>query len=91
MTSRPRVRIPRNVGRKVQPEDVIAYSLAHPQRSTKIISGNCDLSKSHVWKILDDLGTHPYQSTPVQGNFTTIPRQVSLSKAQIFVKGSRDS
>ncbi|GBM36995.1 hypothetical protein AVEN_153936-1 [Araneus ventricosus] len=30
VTSRPRVRRPRNVGRKVQPEDVLAYALAHP-------------------------------------------------------------
>ncbi|GBM11002.1 hypothetical protein AVEN_1337-1 [Araneus ventricosus] len=28
VTSRPRVRRPRNVGRKVQPEDVLAYALA---------------------------------------------------------------
>ncbi|GBN60178.1 hypothetical protein AVEN_197585-1 [Araneus ventricosus] len=39
--SRPRVRRHRNVGRKVQPEDVLAYALAHPQSSTKIISENC--------------------------------------------------
>ncbi|GBN95813.1 hypothetical protein AVEN_229317-1 [Araneus ventricosus] len=31
VTSRPRVRKPSNVGRKVQPEDVLAYALAHPQ------------------------------------------------------------
>ncbi|GBM99401.1 hypothetical protein AVEN_74633-1 [Araneus ventricosus] len=31
VTSRPRVRRPRNVGRKVQPEDVLAYVLTHPQ------------------------------------------------------------
>ncbi|GBO02936.1 hypothetical protein AVEN_114444-1 [Araneus ventricosus] len=43
VTNRPRVRRPRIVGRKVQPEDVLAYSLAHPQISTKIISENCGL------------------------------------------------
>ncbi|GBN25866.1 hypothetical protein AVEN_163640-1 [Araneus ventricosus] len=31
----PRVRRPRNVGRKMQPEDVLEYALAHPQSSTK--------------------------------------------------------
>ncbi|GBL84425.1 hypothetical protein AVEN_117186-1 [Araneus ventricosus] len=35
VTSRPRVRRPHNVGRKVQPEDVLAYALAHRQNSTK--------------------------------------------------------
>ncbi|GBL62447.1 hypothetical protein AVEN_179665-1 [Araneus ventricosus] len=48
VTSRPRVRRPRNVGRKVQPEDVLAYALAHPQSSTKIISENSGLPKSRV-------------------------------------------
>ncbi|GBM34443.1 hypothetical protein AVEN_175478-1 [Araneus ventricosus] len=43
VTSRPRF-----VGRKVQPEDVLAYALAHPQSSTKIISENSGLSKSRV-------------------------------------------
>ncbi|GBM29673.1 hypothetical protein AVEN_203584-1 [Araneus ventricosus] len=44
VTSRPRVRRPRNVGRKVQPEDILAYTLAHPQSSTKMITENCGLS-----------------------------------------------
>ncbi|GBM56089.1 hypothetical protein AVEN_187284-1 [Araneus ventricosus] len=38
VTSRPRVRRPRNVELKVQPEDVPAYALAHPQSSRKMIS-----------------------------------------------------
>ncbi|GBM34584.1 hypothetical protein AVEN_171632-1 [Araneus ventricosus] len=59
MTSRPRVRRPRNVGRKVQPEDVLVYTLTHPQSSTKIISENCSFSKSRVWKILNESGAHP--------------------------------
>ncbi|GBM72001.1 hypothetical protein AVEN_167736-1 [Araneus ventricosus] len=67
VTSRPRVRRPRNVGCKVQPEDVLAYALAHPQSSTKMISENCGLSKSRVWTILNDSGAHPYGSTSVQG------------------------
>ncbi|GBO37938.1 hypothetical protein AVEN_39938-1 [Araneus ventricosus] len=58
---------PRNVGRKVQPEDVLAYALAHPQSSTKMISENCGLSKSRVWTILNESGAHPYRSTLVQG------------------------
>ncbi|GBN64630.1 hypothetical protein AVEN_257004-1 [Araneus ventricosus] len=33
VTNRPRVRRPRNVGRNVQPENVLAYSLVHPQSS----------------------------------------------------------
>ncbi|GBM51912.1 hypothetical protein AVEN_186195-1 [Araneus ventricosus] len=48
VTSRPRVRRPRNVRHKVQPEDVLVYALAHPESSTKIISENCGLSKSRV-------------------------------------------
>ncbi|GBM49839.1 hypothetical protein AVEN_191242-1 [Araneus ventricosus] len=66
VTSRPRVCRLRNVGREVQPEDVLAYSLAHPQSSTKTISGNCGLSKSHVWTIVNESGAHPYRSTSVQ-------------------------
>ncbi|GBM79893.1 hypothetical protein AVEN_220443-1 [Araneus ventricosus] len=64
--SRLRVRRPRNVGRKVQSEDVLAYALSHPQSSTKMISENCGLSKSRVWTILNESGAHPYRSTPVQ-------------------------
>ncbi|GBM45670.1 hypothetical protein AVEN_237911-1 [Araneus ventricosus] len=67
VTSQPRVCRPHNVGRKVQPEDVLAYALAHPQSSTKIIRENCDLSKSRVWTILNESGAHPYRPTPVQG------------------------
>ncbi|GBM90568.1 hypothetical protein AVEN_144755-1 [Araneus ventricosus] len=67
LTSRPRVRRPRNVGRKVQPEIVLAYALAHPQSSTKMFSEKCGISKSRVWTILNESGTHPYRSTPVQG------------------------
>ncbi|GBM74897.1 hypothetical protein AVEN_152051-1 [Araneus ventricosus] len=70
VTSRPRVCRPRNVGRKVQPEDVLAYALAHPQSSTKMISENCGLSKNRVWTILNESGAHPYRSTPVQGLLT---------------------
>ncbi|GBM78008.1 hypothetical protein AVEN_13027-1 [Araneus ventricosus] len=70
VTSRPRVHRPRNVGRKVQPEDGLEYALAHLQSSTKItkmISENCGLSKSRVWTILNESGAHVYRSTPVQG------------------------
>ncbi|GBM34589.1 hypothetical protein AVEN_171635-1 [Araneus ventricosus] len=67
VTSRPRVHRPRNAGRKVQPEDALAYTLAHPQSSTKIISENCGLSKDRVWTIMKESGGHPYRSTPVQG------------------------
>ncbi|GBM83087.1 hypothetical protein AVEN_73086-1 [Araneus ventricosus] len=67
VTSRPRVRRPRYAGRKVQPEDVLPYALVHPQRSTKMISENCGLSKCRVWTILNESGAHTYRSTPVQG------------------------
>ncbi|GBM68046.1 hypothetical protein AVEN_51693-1 [Araneus ventricosus] len=68
VTSRPRVCRPRNVGRKVQPEYVLSYALAHPQSSTKMISENCSLSESRgVWTILNESGAHTYRSTPVQG------------------------
>ncbi|GBN00352.1 hypothetical protein AVEN_270121-1 [Araneus ventricosus] len=50
----------RNVGRKVQPEDVLAYALSHPQSSTKMINENCGLSKSRVLTILNESGAHPY-------------------------------
>ncbi|GBL92845.1 hypothetical protein AVEN_4547-1 [Araneus ventricosus] len=67
VASRPRVRRPRILGCNVKPEDILAYVLAHPQSSTKMISENCGLSKSHVWTILNESGAHPYQSTVVQG------------------------
>ncbi|GBM70933.1 hypothetical protein AVEN_36519-1, partial [Araneus ventricosus] len=67
VTNQPRVRRARTVGRKVQPEDVLAYTLAHPKSSTKLISKNCGLSKSRVWTILYESGAHPYRSTPVKG------------------------
>ncbi|GBN96814.1 hypothetical protein AVEN_169051-1 [Araneus ventricosus] len=35
VSNRPLVRRPRNVERKVQPEDVLPYALAHPQSSKK--------------------------------------------------------
>ncbi|GBM71295.1 hypothetical protein AVEN_173867-1 [Araneus ventricosus] len=54
-----------NVGRKVQPKDVLAYALAHPQRSTKIIGENCGLSKRN------ESGARPYRSTHVQGLLPT--------------------
>ncbi|GBL96034.1 hypothetical protein AVEN_199991-1 [Araneus ventricosus] len=63
--SRPRVCRPRNVGRKVQPEDVLPYALAHPQSSSKMISKNCGFSKSRVWTILNESGAHPHRFTPV--------------------------
>ncbi|GBM91338.1 hypothetical protein AVEN_21170-1 [Araneus ventricosus] len=74
VTSRPRVRRPRILGCNVKPEDILAYVLAHPQSSTKMISENCDLSKSHVWTILNESGAHPYQSTLLQG---LLPRDVT--------------
>ncbi|GBO11496.1 hypothetical protein AVEN_94905-1 [Araneus ventricosus] len=61
-----RVRRPRNIGRKVQPVDVLEYALVHPQSSTKMISENCGLLKSRVWTILNESGAHPYRSTLVQ-------------------------
>ncbi|GBM30291.1 hypothetical protein AVEN_52695-1 [Araneus ventricosus] len=59
-TNRPRVRRPRNVERKVQPEYELAYALAHPQSSTKMFSENCSLSENRVWTILNELGADPH-------------------------------
>ncbi|GBM07808.1 hypothetical protein AVEN_33095-1 [Araneus ventricosus] len=67
VTSRPRFRRLRNIGRKMQPEDVLAYALAHPQSSPKMVSENCGLSKSRVRTIRNESDAHPYRSTPVQG------------------------
>ncbi|GBM71617.1 hypothetical protein AVEN_5220-1 [Araneus ventricosus] len=64
VTSRHGNRRPRNVGRKVQPEDVLAYALAYPQSSTNMMSENCGLSKSSVWTILNESGAHPYRLLP---------------------------
>ncbi|GBM48233.1 hypothetical protein AVEN_72500-1 [Araneus ventricosus] len=66
VSSRLRVRRPRNEGCKVQSEDVLVYAVAHPQISTKMISEKCSLSKSRVRRILNESGAHPYRSTPVQ-------------------------
>ncbi|GBN79476.1 hypothetical protein AVEN_255820-1 [Araneus ventricosus] len=60
VTRRPRVRRPRNVERKVQPEDVLAYALAYPQSSTKMISENYGLSNSRVWTTLIESGADPH-------------------------------
>ncbi|GBM12673.1 hypothetical protein AVEN_46158-1 [Araneus ventricosus] len=79
-TSRPKVRRPRNVGRKVQAEDVLAYALAHPQSSTKIISENRGLTKSRVWTILNESGAHPHRSTPVQGLLQEMLRDVACGE-----------
>ncbi|GBN05355.1 hypothetical protein AVEN_176550-1 [Araneus ventricosus] len=67
VTSRPRVRRPRNVGRKVQTENVLVYAFAHRQSTTKMISGNCGLSKSRIWTKLNESGAQPSRSTSVQG------------------------
>ncbi|GBL77490.1 hypothetical protein AVEN_41874-1 [Araneus ventricosus] len=60
LTSRPPVRRYRNVGRKVQPEDVLAYAFAHPQSITKMIRENCVISKSRVWRILNESDADPH-------------------------------
>ncbi|GBL88968.1 hypothetical protein AVEN_255138-1 [Araneus ventricosus] len=67
VTSRLRVCLLRNVGRKVQPVDVLVYALTYPQSSTKMIFENCGLSNSRVSTILNESGALPYRSTPVQG------------------------
>ncbi|GBM62416.1 hypothetical protein AVEN_57183-1 [Araneus ventricosus] len=54
------VRRPLNVGRKVQPEDVLAYALTHPQSSTNMIIENCGLPKRRVGTILNESGAHPH-------------------------------
>ena len=54
------------VGQRVQPEDILAYALAHPQSSTKEIIEQSGLTKSRIWTILNEIGAYPYRLTPVQ-------------------------
>ena len=51
---------PAKVGRQVQPGEVLAYALANPKCSTRQISEHCGLSKSQVWKMLQESGAYPY-------------------------------
>ena len=51
----------RRVGQRVQPEDVLAYTLVHPQSSTREIIELSDLTKSHIWIISNEVGAHPYR------------------------------
>ena len=66
MTHKSRIGRPRRVGQRVEPENVLAYALAHPQSSTKEISEHCGLTKSRIWTILNEVGAHFYRPTPVQ-------------------------
>ncbi|GBM50527.1 hypothetical protein AVEN_160747-1 [Araneus ventricosus] len=66
VTNRPRPGRPRRVGQQMQPEDVLAYALAHPQSSIREINKHCGLSKSRIWTILNELGAHPYRPTSMQ-------------------------
>ncbi|GBM58433.1 hypothetical protein AVEN_63789-1 [Araneus ventricosus] len=67
MTIKPLSYRPVKVGLQVQPEDVLSPSISalpYPTSSTREISQNCGLSKSRVWKILNELGAYPYRPTP---------------------------
>ena len=66
VTHKSRISRPRKVRQRVQTEDVLAYTLAHSQSSTREISEHCGLTKSCIWAILNEVGAHPYQPTPVQ-------------------------
>ncbi|GBN95761.1 hypothetical protein AVEN_224057-1 [Araneus ventricosus] len=88
MTIRPRVPRPRYVGRKVEPEDVRVYALAHPQSSSKMISENCGLLKSRVWKILNESGVPPYRSALVQGCCQEMLRVVTRGATLLIGRGN---
>jgi transposase len=66
VTSRARSGRPAKVGRQVQPDEVLAYALTYPKCSTRQISEHCGLSKSQVWKILQESGAYPYRPMPQQ-------------------------
>ena len=50
----------------MQPEDALAYALAHSQSSTREISEHCGLRKSDIWTIFNEVGAPAYWLTPVQ-------------------------
>ncbi|GBN72708.1 hypothetical protein AVEN_57193-1 [Araneus ventricosus] len=86
VTSRLRVRRPRNVGRKVQPEDLLAYDLAHPPSRTNMISEKCSLSKSRVWTILKESGAHPYIKWKYEACFSRNVHTCSLENRKYTVE-----
>lgn len=55
---------PAMIGRHVQTDEVLAYALAYQKCCTREISEHCVLSKSQFWKILSELGAHPYRPKP---------------------------
>ena len=61
VTHKSRISRPRKVRQRVQTEDVLAYTLAHSQSSTREISEHCGLTKRRIWTILNEVGAHPVQ------------------------------
>ena len=55
---------PVKIGRQIQPDEVLAYDQAYPKCSTRHISEHCGLSKTQVWKILQESGVYPFRPTP---------------------------
>ena len=67
MTSRARSGRPAKVGWQDQPDEVLAYAPAYLKCSTRQISEYCGLSKSQVWKILQESSAYPYRQMPQHG------------------------
>ena len=59
MTSRARSGGPAKVGRQVQSDEALTYTLAYPICSTRHTSEHCGHSKNQVWKILRKSGAYP--------------------------------
>lgn len=78
MTSLPRSGRRDKVVKKVQPEDVLSYGFTYQNSNTRKISENCRLSKSCVWKILNELSAIPYHSCQhlIRHYWTGRPRDV---------------
>ena len=77
VTYRPRPGRPRRLGQRVQPDDVLAYALAYPQRSTREISEHCGLPKNHIWAILNEVGAHLYRPPPLLALMSEVISAVS--------------
>ena len=73
VTHKSRISRPRSIGQRVQPEDALAYALAHLQSSTREISEHCGFTKSHISTLQNEVDVYPYRPTPVQ---TLIPGDV---------------
>ena len=58
------------MGQRVQLEGLLAYAHAHPQNSTRENNKHYSLTKSHIYIILNEVGSNPYRPTSVQALMT---------------------